>query len=242
MKQNIYDNPDFFAGYKALRDNDTGLNGVLEEPAMRELIGDPRGKDVLDLGCGMGHMARWLIEKGAKSVLGVDISDKMLAEAQRRNTSAACQFLRVSAEDVSIPREQYDLIISSYTLHYVKDIAPVLAKIYRGLRGGGRFIYSVEHPLMTAYPEGWCALPDGQEAWPVRQYAYEGVRHTKWFVDNVIKYHRTIETYVRETMAAGFVLESLREPRPQALAIQERPNLKRDLERPPVLMIVGLKH
>lgn len=241
MKQNIYDNPKFFAGYKALRDNDTGLNGCLEEPAMRELIGDVRGKDILDLGCGMGHMARWLADQGARSIFGVDISANMLAEAVRRNKSSVCKFLRASAEDISIPREQYDLVISSYTLHYVRDIAPVLAKIYRGLRSQGRFIFSVEHPLMTAQPLGWLPMPIGEDVWPVRQYSYEGERHTSWFVDDVIKYHRKMETYVHEVLAAGFILEALREPEPLPQIVHDRPDLKRDLERPPVLMILAKK-
>ncbi|MEL7220425.1 MAG: hypothetical protein AAGJ93_03840 [Bacteroidota bacterium] len=49
MKQNIYDNAKFFETYKKLRDEDTGINGAIEVPAMRQLIGEIKNKVVLDL-------------------------------------------------------------------------------------------------------------------------------------------------------------------------------------------------
>lgn len=241
MKQNIYDNPEFFAKYRALRDDDTGLNGCLEEPAMRGLIGEVRGQDVLDLGCGLGHQARWMAECGAKSVLGVDISEKMIHECARRNKSPACKFLRASAEDVAISRDQYDLVVSSMTLHYVADITPVVGRIFRGLRKGGRFVFSVEHPICTAHPVGWLPMETGPQVWPVRNYADEGARETKWFINGVIKYHRKVETYVRTLLAAGFMLADLREPEPIAEAMKKRPELEAHLHRPPVLMILARK-
>jgi len=57
--QNIYDNQQFFEGYKHLRDQDTGLNGALEVPAIRPLLPDLSGKRVLDLGSGFGGFARY---------------------------------------------------------------------------------------------------------------------------------------------------------------------------------------
>lgn len=53
--QNIFDNPTFFDGYKALRDGECNANDLIEQPAMRKLIPDLSGKSVLDLGCGYGH-------------------------------------------------------------------------------------------------------------------------------------------------------------------------------------------
>ena len=67
MPQNIYDNPEFFAGYDHLRETGAGINEALEQPAIRSLLPDVRGMRVLDMGCGAGEMCRLLIEKGAKS-------------------------------------------------------------------------------------------------------------------------------------------------------------------------------
>ena len=83
--QNIYNDPSFFEGYSRLRWGETGLNKVMEEPAIRSLMPDLTGKRVLDLGCGFGHVARYARKMGAAEVLGVDISDRMI-EAARQAT------------------------------------------------------------------------------------------------------------------------------------------------------------
>lgn len=57
-QQNVYDNPDFFEGYKTLRQNDFGLNGALELPAIRALLPELGHLYVLDLGSGFGDFAR----------------------------------------------------------------------------------------------------------------------------------------------------------------------------------------
>jgi len=63
--ENAYDDPEFFRQYRELRLKDSGLNGLIEEPALRRRLGDPRGLAVLDIGCGFGHQARWLDAHGA---------------------------------------------------------------------------------------------------------------------------------------------------------------------------------
>ena len=66
--QNIYDNPAFFAGYTALRDKESNLNNLLEQPAMADLLPNLAGKSVLDLGCGCGGSCRDFVRRGAARV------------------------------------------------------------------------------------------------------------------------------------------------------------------------------
>ncbi|MGH7054452.1 MAG: class I SAM-dependent methyltransferase, partial [Stellaceae bacterium] len=82
MTQNIYDDEDFFAGYSRLPRSVHGLDGAPEWPALRALIPDLRDRAVLDLGCGFGWFCRWARQAGAASVLGIDVSEKMLARAK----------------------------------------------------------------------------------------------------------------------------------------------------------------
>ena len=82
MPQNIYDNDAFFAGYATLRRSREGLNGAPEWPALRAMLPDVKGKRVLDLGCGYGWFCRFAQEQGAAEVMGVDVSEKMLARAR----------------------------------------------------------------------------------------------------------------------------------------------------------------
>jgi hypothetical protein len=96
----------------------------------------------------------------------------------------------------------------------------------------------VEHPVCTALLKGWC---DAQETprlhWPVDDYFSEGIRHSRWFVDGVIKYHRTVETYVSGVLSAGLLLAKLLEPKPAADAVARRLSLAEHMRRPAVLVM-----
>jgi SAM-dependent methyltransferase len=239
--QNIYDDPDFFAGYRDLRASDSGLNGALEVPAMLRLLPDLAGADVLDLGCGFGDFARLARARGAASVTGVDISERMLREAALRTRDPAITYVHGAIETYR-PVRAFDLAVSSLALHYVEDYAGVVRRVFAALRPGGRFLFSVEHPMCTAYPVGWVKDPQGTKThWPVDRYRPEGPRATRWFVDGVVKYHRTIETYVGQLLDAGFVLAHLGEPMPTPEALTARPKLASDVRRPPFLLLMATR-
>lgn len=76
MKQNIYDNPEFFEAYKDLRDQDKGLNELLEQPLMKRLMYNANGKSILDIGCGFGHQIQAVLEQNPIAITGIDISEK----------------------------------------------------------------------------------------------------------------------------------------------------------------------
>lgn len=86
MKQNKYDDPAFFARYSEMARSVGGLQAAAEWPAFRGLLPDLRDKRVLDLGCGFGWHCRYAREQGARSVVGVDLSEKMLRRAGQKRT------------------------------------------------------------------------------------------------------------------------------------------------------------
>lgn len=239
--QNIYDDPDFFAGYRALRAGDTGLNGAVEVPALHRLLPDLAGSDVLDLGCGFGDFARLARVRGAASVTGVDISERMLAEAALRTQDPAIVYVRGAIETYA-PARAFDLVVSSLALHYVDDYAGVARRVHAALKPGGRFLFSVEHPMCTAHPAGWVKDGGGTALhWPVDRYGDEGPRATTWFVDGVVKYHRTVATYVGALFDAGFALAHLGEPGPTPEALAARPALEKEKRRPPFLVLMAVR-
>jgi SAM-dependent methyltransferase len=227
--QNIYDDATFFEGYKLLRDGDTGLNGALEIPALHRLLPNLSNLHVLDLGCGFGEFARFARTQGAASVTGVDISRRMLEEATQRTSDASVTYLRSPIEQYAPTPRSLDLVVSSLALHYVEDYAGLVERVFQGLKPGGRFLFSVEHPVCTAYPAGWARDAEGRKRhWPLDHYRQEGERDTRWFVDGVIKYHRTVETYVNTLIWSGFLLEHLGEPAPTTEVLKVRPTLEDD--------------
>ncbi|NKF23397.1 class I SAM-dependent methyltransferase [Solimonas marina] len=242
MKQNIYDDPDFFSGYMALRAGESGLNVSIEEPAVRDLLPELDGLDILDLGCGFGKFARHCLDQGAGRFVGFDISEKMIAEAKRRNQDKRLSFHVGAVEDVEIEEASFDVAVSSMCLHYVKDLGPVIQKIAAALRPNGRLIFSVEHPICTSLLAGWYSLDESHKLhWPIDRYFEEGVRHANWFVAGVIKYHRTVETYVNAMASAGLSIQKLSEPRPTKAAMLAQPSLDEHMRRPPILVLAGDK-
>jgi 2-polyprenyl-3-methyl-5-hydroxy-6-metoxy-1,4-benzoquinol methylase len=242
-ERNIYDDADFFAGYEALRRTRSGLNEVLEQPALLRLL--PArfdGLRVLDLGCGFGDFARHVRAQGALSVLGIDVSARMLAAAGR-TADPRIAYRQARIQDLAPAEGPFDLAVSSLAFHYIEDYAAVLRRVAQVLRPGGLLAFSVEHPMMTALPEqSWQRDAEGKAlCWPIDRYAEEGERHTHWFVDGVVKYHRTIETYVAGLIGAGFRLSALAEPAPDSAAIALRPDLADQRRRPPFLLLAGLR-
>ena len=88
MKENKYDDPRFFEQYSQMTRSRQGLQGAGEWRELQKLLPDFSGKRVLDLGCGYGWHCAYAAQKGAVSVLGVDLSEKMLQTAREKNSGA----------------------------------------------------------------------------------------------------------------------------------------------------------
>lgn len=243
MKQNIYDDPDFFARYSEMPRSLGGLESAGEWPAFRCLLPDLRGRRVLDLGCGFGWHCRYARRNGAKSVVGVDLSARMLARAAAATQDEAIEYRQMAIEDARFKDEQFDVVLSSLAFHYIEHFQDVCRNVSRWLAEGGSFVFSVEHPIFTCLPEQqWCLDPEGQRRhWPVDRYLEEGIRHTSWMADDVVKYHRTTATYVNDLILAGLEVTRLVEPAPTEEMLAEKPEWRDECRRPMFLLISALK-
>jgi ubiquinone/menaquinone biosynthesis C-methylase UbiE len=149
MQHLPYDDPVFFERYQTMRQRGAGLNEDLEQPAISRLLPGVAGADVLDIGCGDGTLACRLASLGARRVLGIDPSARMLALAASR-AKPRVRYCRASAETLVLAPECLDLVVSSLALHYVAGYGTLIQRIARWLRPGGHLLYSVEHPICTA--------------------------------------------------------------------------------------------
>ena len=240
MTQNIYDDPEFFAGYSRLDRSIEGLEGAAEWPALRALLPDLRGLRVVDLGCGFGWFCRWAREQGAAEVLGIDVSEKMLARARTVTADAAITYLRADLERVDLPDASFDVAYSSLVLHYLEDLERLLATVYRALVPGGRLVFSAEHPIFTAPTRpGWSLDADGRKQWPIDSYLCEGPRRTDWLAKGVLKQHRTLGTYLNLLLRLGFALSHVEEWGPTDEQVAARPCLADDRQRPIFLLVAA---
>jgi SAM-dependent methyltransferase len=243
MKQNKYDEPEFFAKYSRMPRSVGGLDNALEWYAFRALLPDLCEKRLLDLGCGFGWHCRYARQQKARSVVGVDLSEKMLAQARTITDDSGIEYCRCAIEDIDFSAGQFDVVTSSLALHYVERFDLVCQRVHWCLVASGTFVFSVEHPMFTALAaQQWCYGSKGERLhWPVDNYQQEGARQTQWLADNVVKYHRTVATYVNTLIDSGFRISKLLEPEPPPEMLNEQPDWKDDCRRPTFLLIAAVK-
>jgi SAM-dependent methyltransferase len=237
MTQNIYDTPDFFAGYSQLGRSRHGLDGAAEWPAIQAMLPPLQGRRVLDLGCGFGWFCRWARAQGAAGVLGLDVSEKMLARAAADTQDAAIRYQRVDLETLALAPASFDLAYSSLVLHYIIDLAGLLATVHQALAPGGRLVVSMEHPIYTAPSRpGWVTDDAGHHTWPLDGYSVEGPRTTDWLAPGVVKQHRTIGTTLTLLLGAGFSLTDIVEWAPTEAQVAAGTALAEERDRPMFLL------
>ena len=127
---------------------DNIYNAYLERPSLQALIGNIEGLDVIDLGCGSGIYAEYLISQEAKSLTCIDISEQMV-EIVRSKLGAS---VKAYAQDLSLGLPQQtsgsaDIIVCPLVLHYIEDLSVLFKEAYRVLKPGGYMVFSTHHPF-----------------------------------------------------------------------------------------------
>ena len=244
MKENKYDNPSFFEAYGNMTRSQKGLEGAGEWHALKQLLPDFKGKQVLDLGCGYGWHCRYVAENGATSVVGVDLSSKMLEKAQSLTKDPRIHYQKAAIEDLAFQPGSFDVVLSSLAMHYIADFDGLCKKVHQILSWHGVFVFSVEHPIFTAYgSQDWIYDSKGNKVhWPVDNYFKEGKRTAIFLGQEVIKYHRTLDTYVNGLLSNGFTISGFVEPTPEEEMLAQNPDWKEELRRPMMLIIASQKN
>ncbi|EIM29278.1 class I SAM-dependent methyltransferase [Microvirga lotononidis] len=238
--QNIYDDPDFFENYSRLERSREGLSGAAEWSSLRALLPDLSGRRIVDLGCGYGWFCRWARDHGAERVLGLDVSERMLTRATAMTSDPGIAYRRADLERLDLGTDTFDFAYSSLALHYIENLPGLLAELHRALLPGSTFVFSVEHPIVTApIPAGWSVGADGRRTWPVDSYHEEGPRRTNWLAEGVIKQHRTLGTYLNLLIRLGFTIAHVEEWAPTHEQVAARPDWAEERERPMFLLIAA---
>ena len=224
MTQNIYDDPEFFAGYSQLKRSREGLDGMPEWPTLRAMLPAIKGLRVVDLGCGFGWFCRWAREQGAATVLGLDLSENMLARARETTADPAISYRSADLETVDLPSAAFDLAHSALTLHYLTHLDRLFATVHRALVPGGRFVFSMEHPFFTAH---------GPE------YLDEGPRATDWLAKGVVRQHRTLATILNRLAEAGFAVRQVEEWGATREQMAAHPEWKIEHRQPSFLLVAA---
>jgi SAM-dependent methyltransferase len=151
----VYNDKDFAQSYSNKIEYNSH-NALYERPATLSLIPDVMGKKVLDAGCGPGKYTEWLVSKGAE-VTAIDYSDEMIRLAMERTGNSA----RVLKANLNLPldllkNDEFDLIVSSMVIHYIKDWRMLFSEFNRVLKRDGVLVFSTDNPvaMFNLYPSG----------------------------------------------------------------------------------------
>ena len=206
-------------------------NGLLDPP-MLDACGSVAGLKILDCGCGEGRFCRILVDRGAAYVLGVDLCAPMI-EAARELQSGRDAYRVADVQNLDlIENESFDLAVSYLNHCDLPDFRANVREVFRVLRAGGRFVVANLHPMRSAAGP-WLKTPDGEKLHVILDnYFDEGERHWEMMGSDLTNFHRSLSTYIRGFLDAGFTIEGLVEPTvtPEHLALY--PELDDELRVP----------
>jgi SAM-dependent methyltransferase len=171
------------------------------------LLGPVAGRRVLEVGCGAAQCARWLAAHGAE-VVAFDLSMEQLRLAVGMGR---VPLVRADAEALPFATGSFDVACSAYgAVPFVADSARVMREVARVLRPGGRWVFSVTHPVRWCFPDdaGPAGLTATMPYFDRTPYVEQDASGTTTYVEH----HRTFGDRVREIVAAGLRIVDVVEP------------------------------
>ncbi len=186
-----------------------GPEGLDEaEAALLGPAADLKGRDVLEIGAGAAQCSRWLAAQGARPV-ALDLSHRQLQHALR--IGSAFPVVEADAGALPFADETFDLACSAYgAVPFVSDPVRVMREVRRVLRPGGRWVFSVTHPVRWAFPD-----EPGPEGLSVAASYFDRTPYVEQDEHGravYVEHHRTLGDRVRDVVAGGFRLVDLVEP------------------------------
>ena len=186
--------------YKKYHDNrEKSSNDVTELPTVMEFLGDLKGKEVLDMGCGLGKHAKEFMKKGG-IVTGYDVSEQMV-----KLTKEYCQgkgtFLIGSHETISFEPSSFDVCNASFTLNYSKDLEIVFQKVAKWLKTDGIFTFAIPHPVWLLNRVEKMDYSKSHKIW-IRINTYD---------IEVFNYYYPLDTFIQLINSNNFKLFNLKE-------------------------------
>jgi SAM-dependent methyltransferase len=205
-------------------------------PLARELLaGFAR---VLDVGTGEGQVARAVRDVGG-NVVGIDPTEQQIAAAAERGGLSA---VRASADAMPLPSDSFDAAVACLVFEHIDELEPVLDEVRRVLRGGGRFVLFLNHPLLQTPGSGWIddhILDPPEQYWRVGPYlpvessleeVQKGV-HLRFV-------HRPLSVYVNALADRGLLVERMLEPPPPEGFLSLSPDYRDAATIPRLLVLV----
>jgi len=197
---------------------------TIYRPAIDELLGEVRGKRILDAGCGEGYYCRRLSLQGA-FVTGIDGSKKMIARARGKNPESEVNYQVMDlTERLGLKEAQFDIVLANMVLMDIPRIDVAIGEFARILKENGVLVFCITHPCFFCYD--WVQGEKGAKLHkPISDYLNEKVEELT-FWGKTLHYHRPLSYYFGLLEANGFCVTSLKEPIPSNELLRKHPEWK----------------
>ena len=241
VAQHWDDNADVWADH--VRKGWDSYREHLNNPAFLKLIGSIKDKNVLDVGCGEGYNTRIFAGMGAR-MTGIDISPRLIEHARQaeQKEPLGIRYEVASFTNLSLFTDDYfDTVVSTMALMDSPDYEKAIAEVYRVLKKGGDFFFSISHPCFMTEGFGWVTDNLGNqekltvsgyfdkkhwvEHWQFSQVPEEIRKDVPQFA--IPRFPRTLAEYINPLAQTGFMLKKLSEPRPSESDCRKHPYLNR---------------
>ncbi|WP_430789640.1 class I SAM-dependent methyltransferase [Virgibacillus flavescens] len=220
---------DLSKAYEENVDTESPYNTDYERPAMmKEIPEQLEGVKVLDAGCAAGWYCEAFVSRGA-DVTGIDVSSGMVEAAKRRLGVKAAIFCHDLEEALPFQNEEFDIIVSSLTLHYIKDWGPVFQEFRRVLKPGGILLFSVHHPFMDF------------TRFKLEDYFKKQLLTETWTKQNIkadVSFYRRSLQEIITAVSEYLTVEGLTEPQPEKVMKDKYPKKYTYLMKNPHFLII----
>lgn len=212
---NSYDDEKVFNNYLNTRTDANSKHNKTLKDNLKDIIGNVENKTILDLGCGIGEFSRYFAENGAKKVVGIDISKRVLEYAKQNNYSKNIEYINLDIDNLSTMTQKFDLVFSDIVFNYIEDFNKLMHDISNLLEDNGVLIFSQVHPISTAslnIESTWIKDEKGNLKFLLDNYSNVSVRKRKYFDGIFNFYHRRFEDILNLAIQNGFEIIQVVEP------------------------------
>ncbi len=173
----------------------------LLNPVLLRLLGDVRGRRVLDAGCGNGYFSRMLAGRGAQ-VTGVEPAESLISFA-REKAGEGISYAR--ADLARLPEmEPFDAVVCSMVLMAIPEWKPAMRACVEALRPGGLFVFAIVHPAFEELLDTWRKYGEYRQTEYLAEYEIAG--------RDASDFHRPLSAYLNEVAALGCRVREVAEP------------------------------
>lgn len=206
----------------------------LLDPALLRLLGDVKGKHILDAGCGNGYLSRKLAKKGA-IITGIEPADNLFKYAKERedNNPLGINYIQADLSTYTDTSILYDAVVSNMVFMDIPDYEKAITNCIRLLLTNGKLIFSISHP---------CFEGSGAE-WKENGF----LKTTDYFKEHSNKqiygysFHRPLSKYTKVLTQNDCLITEIIEPQLTKELVKEYPEYERDYHIPSFIIISSFK-